>query len=135
MDYLAYLEEAQKEWTPEKLKAEVLAMLRGACEFYKDKRKQIEIENAEARRKGVSYQERKKASLQLEVLERSFRELRARGIAYSRDCPPLHALVRPEDMDYIHSFGLEEHLRSVVTWVHGVKSQLPQERTEPVVLA
>jgi hypothetical protein len=117
MEYTEYIAEIEQKWPLEKnLRETLLDMLRDACAWHKSKRLEIEGSNAEARRRGVSYQERKRATEQIAVLDAAFQKLRARGIAYSRECPPLHELIRPEDMPYIEGFGLENHLKSVVTW-------------------
>ena len=116
MDYVEAVQELEKKWTPDRLRGYILDYLRESCMWVNEKKIEVENENAEARRKGLSYTERKKYSTQLTALDELFLKWRNRGIKYKMATVRVQDLVHPDDLELIHSNGFEWHLRSAIIW-------------------
>src|SRR4051812_46916887 len=60
----------EAEWPPERVKEWLIANERSKYAFFKKRRTEVEIENREARMRGISYQARARFGKQLEALEK-----------------------------------------------------------------
>lgn len=115
-DYIDIMLKAQAEWPEQKLQTFILDYLRENCEWAINKRNELEVENKEARSKGISYQERKNYSVKIEALNHLFQKWKERGLFYKKHPLSVASLLAPEDLEYIHSVGVEKHIQSVVSW-------------------
>lgn len=109
--WVGFQDELCHEYPTEVVKALVLAELRRKCEWYTQKIKEIELENKDARQRGVSFKERQKYSTQIETLKQLFKETRLKGIEYSKRNVFATDFVRPGDIEVVHSRGFEKHLK------------------------
>lgn len=116
MDYTELVMQLEKEWPAQRLRDFSLDYWRESCKWALARRDGIELENKEARVRGVPYAERKKYSVQIEALNGLFLKWKNRGVYYDRHPIKMHELVQPEDLPYIHSVGFEQHLRSALCW-------------------
>lgn len=103
----------QKEWPEDRLRKYMLAELRESCEWAKKKKEVLELENRELRRKGVSYKDRQRVSIKIQVLADLFQKWRDQGVEYSKNPMKLTEFVAPEDIGWIQVVGLERHLREI----------------------
>lgn len=118
IDLVAFVEDVEKEWTPERITRWLLERERSRYAFYKRRRKEVEIENKEARMRGVSYKDRQKYSRQLVALEGLLIESEAKGKDLSH-CVKTEFYKGPAslyitdhfDAEFIHSRGFESYLR------------------------
>lgn len=116
-DYIEQIKLLESEWPENKLRKFIADHLRESCEFALKKRSELEIENKDARMKGVSYAKRKRYTMRIETADFHFKKWKEMGISYSKRLPKMSDLVRPEDMSYIHNFGFEEHVKNVLTFI------------------
>lgn len=114
MDYVEKVLALETEWPPERLQDYTLAYLRESCKWAQQKKKELELENKEARRKGVSYEKRQKCTMQIGVLDELFVKWRDRGIEYKRHPVKVDYFVQPTDLPYIEALGFEWHLRAAI---------------------
>lgn len=114
MDYLGTVLALEAEWPKEKLQTYVLDELRESCRWARQKQRELELENKESRRKGVSYKEREKCTMRIGVLEGLFEKWKARGIEYKKHLVKVNYFVQPEDVPYIEALGFEWYLRSAI---------------------
>lgn len=113
-DYICRMEKLSTEWPQEKLQKFILDYLRESCVWALERQNGIEIENAEQRRLGVSYDERKRTSGQIEALHGLFLKWKHRGLKYKEKPPALSEIVHPEDLLAIDALGFEAHLMSAL---------------------
>lgn len=115
-DYVETVFKLREEWPETRLRQYILEQLRESCLWAKKKREEMEIENKEARVKGVSYAERKKYSTKIEALDHLFLKWRNRGIKYTKSPIQIQDIIQPEDLSYVQALGFEWHLRSAMIW-------------------
>lgn len=111
-----FMENLEKEWPTQRLREFALEKMRDSCKWALDKRAALELENKEARAKGVPYSERKKFTVKIEALNGLFQKWKRRGIYYNTHPVVLHEVVQPEDLDYIHSIRFERFLETALSW-------------------
>lgn len=109
--YDAFLAKLDAEWTPTRLKEFLLTRQRNKLRWLQKKWETLELENADARKKGVSYKEREKYSSQIATLKKMWQEDREQGIKLSKATLKASNLVKPLDLEFIESRGFEEFLK------------------------
>lgn len=111
-EYHAFIAELEKEWTPEKIKEWVLASYRAKCEWGLKRVKELELENRDARVKGMSYKERtEKYTKKIDAGRRVFEQWRQEGIHAKGVTFTVKDLVKPLDVPFIQARGMDRHLR------------------------
>lgn len=109
--------ELEVEWPPARVKEFVMNYLRESCQWAFKRREEIELENKDARIKGVSYKDRKKYSVQLEALNDLLRKWRKMGIEFDGKTPTINDFIRDEgDIELIHKLGVEHQIKSVIVY-------------------
>lgn len=116
LDYASEVMRLEEEWPQEKLRALVVGTMRDMCQFALKKREQLEIENKEMRARGISYAERKICSAKIDMADKLFNKWRDMGIKYSKGQLEVYDFVQPDDMEYIHTMGFEQHIKSALLW-------------------
>ncbi len=109
--YDAFREKLDAEWTPTRTKELLLNLERDRCQFALSKIKAIELENADARKKGVSFKERQKYSTSIDVLRKMFEEHKQKGLVYKRGTYKASQFVTPLDVAVIEEKGFEHHMK------------------------
>ncbi len=112
--YNAFREKLDAEWTPTRTKAFALSLARTKCQFAIDKIKAIELENADARKRGVSFKERQKFSTSIDGLRKMFEDHKKQGLEWKK-MPEASfrasLYVKPLDVALIEEKGFEHHLK------------------------
>lgn len=111
-EYDIFLDELAVEWTPEKLKEWVLTNYRSKCEWALKRVKELELENRDARVRGMSYKERvEKYNKKITAGRNVFEAWRKQGIEATRMTFNVRAMVKPLDMPFIQERGMDRFLR------------------------
>lgn len=111
-EYEAFLQELEKEWTPDKLKEWLLATTRNKCEWALKKIQELELGNRDARVKGMSYKERtEKYTKKIDAGRRVFEQWKQQGLQFKRGTYTVRDVVKPTDVPFIQERGMERHLR------------------------
>lgn len=110
-DYATFLDELVQEWTPDKTKAFVLNEYRRKCEWALKKIGELEIENNDARRRGVSYKERQTFTAKIDTLRKMFADHKAAGLKYKNKTIKATDFVTPGDVKLIREWGYEKWLK------------------------
>lgn len=111
--YEDYILELSKEWPPERIREIELKRLRDSYTFFARRYKEIEIQNAEERRRGVPYSKRKHYSAKLLALETLIMETTKKGKQLKATAPsPVWFYVKPGDVETVKQIGFEKLLWS-----------------------
>lgn len=119
-EYARFLFEIDAAWPPEKLKELLISLLREHYAFLIKKRTELEKENADARRKGVPFADRRMYSTKIASLEGVINETRMNGQKLGRLAPTAFlasSLISPSEASEIDRLGFEEWLKLFHTWV------------------
>ncbi len=112
--YDAFREKLDAEWPPARTKEFMLSLARAKCQFAIDKIKAIELENLDARKRGVSFKERQKFSTSIDVLRKMFEDHKKQGLEWKK-LPEASfrasLYVKPLDVALIEEKGFEHHLK------------------------
>lgn len=110
-EWLKFRVDLNLEWPPERIKEYILAELRRKCEWYLKKREALELENRDARVKGVSFKDRQHYSAKITALNGLFADTKAKGLKYSKQDLSIRDFVKPIDAEVVHTKGFENHLK------------------------
>lgn len=114
-DYNAFIYELAQEWPPERLKEYVLQQLRDKYASAAKYLQKLEVDNRDARARGVSYKEREKTfTAKIRGGHEYIRELKKRGQEAKTWDYTLSGWVGPMDAAYVQEHGLEKHLKYAV---------------------
>lgn len=112
--YDAFIEKLEQEWPSERLKEFVLTRKREGCKWAVKKIEALELENRDARVKGVSFKERQTYTTKINALKKLFSEYREQGIYWSKQTPHVIQFAKPVDVEFIQSRGFETHLKLAI---------------------
>lgn len=103
----------REQYPPEKVKEILLAEQRRRCEWCLNKIKALELENRDARTRGVPYSKRNHYSRQIEILRKMFEDNKQKGLWYKRNnsSSDLLTWVKPLDLERVRRVGLESFLK------------------------
>jgi hypothetical protein len=108
--YNEWFAELEKEWPPERVKEAVLSLMRERYQKTALYIKKLELDNRDARVRGVSYKERQKNHHRIEVGTRVLKEYAEEGKAAAKVTFTVKDMVTPLDMDQVQKEGFEKYL-------------------------
>lgn len=111
--YDAFVEELEAEWPDVRVKEFLLAKARRSCKYAAKKLADTELENKEARRKGISYADRQIYTKRMQAAKEFFIEWRDKGLKWSKQSFTARQFVTPLDVDFIQERGFDTHLNLV----------------------
>lgn len=115
--YWKFVESIEEEWPPKRIAEWMLEQERRHYKFYRKRRGEVELENRDARQRGMSYKERQKYARQLVALDRLMVQSEENGKRLAWDLQTgfvvtmARLFIGPLDVDFIHSRGFEAHLK------------------------
>lgn len=111
--YRQFLAELAIVWTPEAIMEFALSQKRTLYRYIATRIPQLERENADARAKGTSYQERQSFTVKLEQAHKALVQVQQQAEYLKRTKLPISHFVRPTDMPSIHKNGVEAYLSNL----------------------
>lgn len=110
IDYVAFVEELEAQWPPERIKALVLEHKRKMCEKILAEIKQLELDNKEARIRGVSYKDRQSFTAKIKVRRTVFNWVREEGLQAKRGTFYAREFATPDFVPLIQKYGFEQRI-------------------------
>lgn len=111
IDYVAFVEDLEAQWPPERIKALVLEHKRKVCEKILAEIKALEQGNKDARSQGMSYADRQKNfTVKIKVARTVFNWVRDEGLQINRGTFRASDFITPEFVPLILENGFEQRV-------------------------
>lgn len=111
-DYHDFLTELEKEWPPERIKEWVVEEKRRHYQNTAKYIQKLELDNRDARVRGVSYKEREKTfTAKMATARKVLAQVKQEGLDVKKQTFAVRELVSPLDVPFIESQGFEKHIR------------------------
>lgn len=117
-EYEAFIAELEATWTPDTITEFLLQEYRSRYKATAERIKELETENAEARRNGISYKERLVLAEKIKTGMAVAKAYRAAGERAKGERLTVKELVKPLDVQFVKGWGMENYLRRTVVDIH-----------------
>lgn len=117
-EYEAFMAELEASWPEERIANFLLEEYRLRYKGTAERIKELEVENAEARRNGVSYRQRLAIAEKIKNGMAVAKAYRATGERVKGDRWSVRELVKPLDVQFVKEWGMEKYLIRTVVDIH-----------------
>lgn len=104
-----FLDELEKEWSPERIKEHLLSEMRAKYARAKKYLSKLELDNRDARVAGMSYKERQTFTVKIRGGQEALKDYVRRGDEIKKTEYTVRTLM-PLDMPYVQKEGYEKYL-------------------------
>lgn len=112
--YETFLRSLEQEWPPERIREYVVQDLRNRYQQTARFIQKLELDNRDARVRGVSYKDRQSFTAKIKIGHDLVRKIQKAGTEAKRANYHVRSMVRPTDTPLIFRDGFEKHLQYTV---------------------